>query len=129
MLQVQAILKSFGFYSGNLDGISGPQTRTAIKSFQSRVGLNPTGEIDATTLQVLLSLVKKTSRGHTSSHSADCEGYNSDTGAYVYGECDDGSFEGYDSETGNYVYGDCERDGDLDAYDSETGEYVYGECY
>jgi hypothetical protein len=58
----------------------------------------------------------------------ECEGYDSDTGAYVYGECVDGDFEGYDSDTGEYVYGDCEPDGDLEAYNSETGEYVYGEC-
>jgi len=57
-----------------------------------------------------------------------CEGYNSQTSNYVYGECSDGDFEGYDSETGNYVYGDCSFEGDLEAYDSETGDYVYGEC-
>jgi len=61
-------------------------------------------------------------------YTVDCEGYSSETSAYVYGECTDGSFEGYDSETGNYVYGTCEFDGDLEAYDSETDEYVYGEC-
>lgn len=61
-------------------------------------------------------------------YTVDCEGYNSETSAYVYGECSNGEFEGYDSETGHYVYGDCEFDGDLEAYDSETGEYVYGEC-
>ena len=62
------------------------------------------------------------------SYTVDCEGYNSETSAYVYGECTDGSFEGYDSETGNYVYGDCRFGEDLEAYDSETNEYVYGEC-
>ncbi len=60
--------------------------------------------------------------------SVECEGYNSETGNSVSGECEDGSFAGYDSETGNYVYGDCEPGGDLEAYDSETGHYVYGEC-
>lgn len=128
VLQAQVILKSFGFYRGSLDGISGPQTLAAVKSFQSRIGLNPTGELDTPTFGVLLSLVRKRPGGRASSHSADCEGYNSETGAYVYGECDDSDFEGYDTETGNYVYGDCEPDGDLEAYDSETGVYVYGEC-
>lgn len=61
-------------------------------------------------------------------YTVDCEGYNSETSNYVYGECSDGDFEGYDSETGNYVYGGCKIDGDLEAYDSETFEYVYGEC-
>ena len=62
------------------------------------------------------------------SYTVDCTGYNSETSAYAYGECSDGSFDGYDSETGSYVYGDCRFNGDLDAYDSETGEYVYGDC-
>jgi len=64
----------------------------------------------------------------SANYTVECEGHNSETSTYVYGECSDGSFEGYDSETGNYVYGDCEFDGDLEAYDSETSVYVYGEC-
>jgi len=61
-------------------------------------------------------------------YTVDCEGYNSETSSYVYGECSDGEFDGYNSDTGNYVYGDCEFDGELEAYESETSEYVYGEC-
>ncbi len=57
-----------------------------------------------------------------------CEGYNSETSSYIYGECSDGEFEGYDSETGNYIYGDCSFGGAFEAYDPETGVYVYGEC-
>jgi hypothetical protein len=60
--------------------------------------------------------------------TVDCDAYDSDTGAYVYGECVDGDFEGYNSSTGAYVYGDCERGGDVDAYDSNTSAYVYGDC-
>ena len=128
VLQIQLVLKSLGFYAGAIDGIAGPQTTAAVRAFQSRFGLNPTGDLDATTAAVLLSLMRPRGGFGRFSSSRDCEGYNSDTGALVYGECDDGDFEGYDSETGNYVYGDCEEDGDLDAYDSETGAYVYGEC-
>ena len=36
--------------------------------------------------------------------------------------------DGYDSDTGEYVYGDCQIGGSLDAYNSDTGEYVYGDC-
>jgi len=61
-------------------------------------------------------------------YTVECEGHNSETSAYVTGECSNGEFEGHDTETGNYVYGDCEFGGDLAAYDSDTGEYVYGEC-
>ncbi len=58
--------------------------------------------------------------------ATECEGYNSETGAWVYGECSDGGFEGYDSETGSYVSGDY-SDGEFEGYDSETGAYVSGE--
>ena len=61
-------------------------------------------------------------------YEVDCSGYGSETGNYVYGECDDEDFSGYDSETGEYVYGDCEAGGSLDGYNSETGEYIYGDC-
>ena len=62
------------------------------------------------------------------SWEVDCDGYNSDTGSYVYGECSYGDFDGYDSDTGSYVYGDCDRGGDLDGYDSDTGSYVLCDC-
>ena len=79
---------------------------------------------------VLLAIVTTTSINNIAlaTYSVDCDGYNSETSSYVYGDCDDGDFSGYDSVTGNYVYGDCEFDGKLDAYDSETGVYVYGDC-
>ncbi|TIU65771.1 MAG: peptidoglycan-binding protein, partial [Mesorhizobium sp.] len=45
--QVQGILKDLDFYSGTVDGISGPNTRKAIQAYQQKVGLPATGEIDA----------------------------------------------------------------------------------
>ena len=63
-----------------------------------------------------------------SAWTVDCNGYDSDTSEYVYGECSNGDFEGYNSDTGAYVYGECERGGDLNAYNSDTSAYVYGEC-
>ena len=44
--QVQGILKDLDFYSGTVDGISGPNTRKAIQAYQQKVGLNASGEID-----------------------------------------------------------------------------------
>ena len=61
-------------------------------------------------------------------YEVECDGYDSDTGEYVYGTCTNGNFDGYDSDTGEYVYGSCERGGDIDAYNSDTGEYVFGSC-
>lgn len=51
--QVQGILKDLDFYSGTVDGISGPNTRKAIQAYQQKVGLNPSGEIDALLLDQL----------------------------------------------------------------------------
>ena len=80
-------------------------------------------------LPILVTLLVIVSAGNAlASYTVECDGYNSETSSYVYGECSDGEFEGYDSNTGNYVYGDCSFGGDLEAYDSETNVYVYGEC-
>ncbi|MBB6408176.1 peptidoglycan-binding domain-containing protein [Mesorhizobium sangaii] len=51
--QVQGILKDLDFYSGTVDGISGPNTRKAIEAYQQKVGLNASGEIDALLLDQL----------------------------------------------------------------------------
>jgi peptidoglycan hydrolase-like protein with peptidoglycan-binding domain len=51
--QVQGILKDLDFYSGTVDGISGPNTRKAIQAYQQKVGLNVSGEIDALLLDQL----------------------------------------------------------------------------
>ncbi|RUY37266.1 peptidoglycan-binding domain-containing protein, partial [Mesorhizobium sp. M7A.F.Ca.CA.002.07.1.1] len=47
------ILKDLDFYSGTVDGISGPNTRKAIQDYQQKVGLNTSGEIDALLLDQL----------------------------------------------------------------------------
>jgi peptidoglycan hydrolase-like protein with peptidoglycan-binding domain len=46
MRAVQAALAWRGYYSGRLDGVLGPETREAIRSFQSHQGLPVTGQID-----------------------------------------------------------------------------------
>jgi len=51
--QVQGILKDLDFYSGTVDGISGPNTRKAIQAYQQKVGLTASGEIDAVLLDQL----------------------------------------------------------------------------
>ena len=51
--RVQGILKDLDFYSGTVDGISGPNTRKAIQAYQQKVGLPATGEIDAVLLDQL----------------------------------------------------------------------------
>ena len=42
---VQTKLKEVGCYSGNVDGIMGPETDAAIVAFQTAAGLSPDGEL------------------------------------------------------------------------------------
>ena len=55
---VQDALKQLGYYSGQLDGLAGPQTRTAIADFQMQAGLEPQ---EAPTIEVL-SEIRSTNR-------------------------------------------------------------------
>lgn len=51
--QVQSILKDLNFYGGTVDGLNGPNTRSAIAAYQKKVGLAATGEIDQALLEQL----------------------------------------------------------------------------
>jgi peptidoglycan hydrolase-like protein with peptidoglycan-binding domain len=53
VMDVQRKLQSEGMYQGKIDGIAGRGTRKAVREFQSKEGLPPTGKIDQ---QVLSSL-------------------------------------------------------------------------
>jgi len=50
---VQLTLKDSGFDPGPIDGILGPKTRDAVKRFQIKNDLEPTGEIDEETINQL----------------------------------------------------------------------------
>lgn len=51
--QVQGILKDLNFYTGTVDGLQGPNTHKAIETYQRKVGLTPSGEIDSKLLDQL----------------------------------------------------------------------------
>lgn len=53
---VQARLNNLGFFCGKVDGIVGPRTQKALRSFQEQNGLSKTGHIDAATSARLLGL-------------------------------------------------------------------------
>ena len=53
ILAVQRALTQLGYYDGPLDGVVGPQTKKAIRWFQSVDRLPATGEIDPPTLRAL----------------------------------------------------------------------------
>ena len=44
--QVQGILRDLNFYDGTVDGIAGPNTRSAIASYRKKVGLPASDRID-----------------------------------------------------------------------------------
>lgn len=51
--KVQGILAGLQLYSGDIDGLQGPQTRDAIEAYQNILGLEPTGKITDQLLQKL----------------------------------------------------------------------------
>jgi lipoprotein-anchoring transpeptidase ErfK/SrfK len=49
IFEAQISLDRLGISSGSIDGVAGSQTRAALRAFQSREGLPPTGELDTET--------------------------------------------------------------------------------
>jgi len=56
--KAQQALKDFGIYSGTVDGLMGPQTAAAIRSFQAEMGLAETGKLDIKTMKEIRSLTE-----------------------------------------------------------------------
>jgi peptidoglycan hydrolase-like protein with peptidoglycan-binding domain len=50
---VQGALARRGYYDGQIDGVAGPGTRSAIREFQHDNGLPVTGRIDSQLVQSL----------------------------------------------------------------------------
>ena len=53
VLETQIALARLGYSSGSIDGVIGPQTRSALRAFQTSRYMPGTGELDATTKQAL----------------------------------------------------------------------------
>ena len=53
VVRIQAALMRLGYYDGDIDGLLGPQTRSAITSYQKTQGLRQTGRMDIDTLTKL----------------------------------------------------------------------------
>jgi len=51
--EIQACLKNAGFYKGEVDGVKGRKTRSAIKKFQSANGLSADGVVGPKTWEAL----------------------------------------------------------------------------
>jgi len=50
VVRVQAALMRLGFYQGDIDGSLGPNTRAAIRAYQTKQGIKQTGRMDLDTL-------------------------------------------------------------------------------
>lgn len=64
VLAVQKVLKEKGFDPGLIDGIMGPETRSALREFQQNNDLKPTGTLDQQTRQALGVKVATPAAGH-----------------------------------------------------------------
>ncbi len=50
---VQSVLQAQGYYKGSLDGLWGPETQGALRTYQQAHGLMPSGELTSPTLASL----------------------------------------------------------------------------
>lgn len=53
VMEIQSLLKKIGYSVGEVDGIFGPQTRSAVIRFQRNFGLSPDGVIGPATFRIL----------------------------------------------------------------------------
>lgn len=70
--KIQKKLKELGYYNGNVDGIFGSQTQSAVKSFQRNVGITADGIAGSKTM-LYLGLSGGSSGGNTQYSSSDVE--------------------------------------------------------
>ena len=83
---LQVALYRFGKYAGPIDGISGPQTKQAIRNFQATAGLQPDGVAGKQTRKALgrygrpLFGVRTLKRGMVGSTSPSCSSSSRGTG-------------------------------------------------
>lgn len=69
VIEIQRRLKNWGYYKGNVDGIYGYLTYTAVKEFQRKNGLYPDGIVGPKTLAALGINVGSAQRGYNGSQN------------------------------------------------------------
>ena len=69
--QIQTKLKSWGYYTGNADGVFGSATETAVRAFQKKNGLTVDGKVGPATLKVLGIQASDNSSGGSTQVSGD----------------------------------------------------------
>ncbi len=73
---VQKKLKNWGYYKGNVDGIYGSQTKSAVRLFQKRNGLKVDGIVGNKTLAAM-GISNSMLQGSSSSNTSGTNGYSS----------------------------------------------------
>lgn len=63
VVDVQTLLARAGYYRSDIDGVFGAGTAAALRAYQDRVGLAPTGRLDTNTLGALGILPGQNRRG------------------------------------------------------------------
>lgn len=63
VIGAQTLLSRSGYYRSDIDGVFGPGTAAALRAYQARVGLQPTGRLDMDTLGALGLLPGQNRRG------------------------------------------------------------------
>jgi peptidoglycan hydrolase-like protein with peptidoglycan-binding domain len=53
VLGAQTLLARAGYYQSGIDGVFGPGTAAALRAYQARIGIQPTGRLDMETLGAL----------------------------------------------------------------------------
>lgn len=64
--QVQQTLQQQGMYHGRVDGVWGPQTQAAVRSYQQNNNLNASGQLDQ---QTMASLTQGNGQGNGQSYN------------------------------------------------------------
>ncbi len=67
---VQTVLKLTGFWTGAIDGKWTDELTAALKEFQTKLGVKPTGEVDAATLEAFEQSLSELKASATASASA-----------------------------------------------------------
>lgn len=88
--QIQTKLKNWGYYTGQVDGIFGSQTLSAVKWFQRKNGLTVDGIVGPATLAALGINSSNSSGGSSSSNNADLNLLSK----LIYGEARGESYKG-----------------------------------
>ncbi|MDD2481048.1 MAG: peptidoglycan-binding protein [Lutispora sp.] len=86
MKDVQAVLKSLGFYKGSIDGVVGSQTKAALKQFQKSKGLAVDGIMGPKTADKLFGGIQSASASNRGDVNRKEDTYDSSVEDGKYGE-------------------------------------------